>query len=207
MTTSTKPSRLAGLQAKAEAAAQVEELRILVRDDVLNPETSAGIRGLGGLDASPTKASNDADKMVLLYHAYDGRAVRVPMYQAEDRIGRRFERTDEVPEEFWGQQVWRIRAPRTETEQFDFQCRLSPKASAEIKAEMTAAGLRDDCRKKLKHGGFETQFEADEHFRVKHPRRWKSYRTWMTDNAARSSANQMTAAIQALVAGSSKPAE
>ena len=211
--------RLQDLQARANAAAQVEKLRVETRDDVVNAETRADIKRLSGVigtdvSASSTRSTNDADKMVPMYHAYDGRTIRVPMYQVEDRLMRTFDRTDEIPQEYWGKQVWVLSdEERTaEPEAGEFQCRLSPNAPDETKAEMKAAGLNSNCRKRLKYGGFATQFEADEHFRVKHPRRWKSYQTWQGLNASRSSSDGMTKAIEQLTAiavaqaGGNKPA-
>ena len=199
--------RLQDLQNRANAAAQVEKLRVETRDDVVNGETSSAIKGLGSVigtdvSASGVRSTNDADKMVPMYHAYDGRTIRVPMYQVEDRLMRTFERTDEIPREFWDKQVWVLDSDdRTaEPEQGEFQCRLSPNAPDETKAEMKAAGLNSNCRKRLKYGGFATQFEADEHFRVKHPRRWRSYQTWQGLNASRSSGDSMAKAIEQLTA-------
>lgn len=199
--------RLQDLQNRANAAAQVEKLRVETRDDVLNAETASAIKGLGrviGTDVSTsgTRSTNDADKMVPMYHAYDGRTIRVPMYQVEDRLMRTFDRTDEIPQEYWGKQVWVLDGEErtAEPENGEFQCRLSPKASDETKAEMKAAGLNANCRKRLKYDGFATQFEADEHFRVKHPRRWRSYQTWMSQNASRSGSDQMAQAITTLAA-------
>lgn len=190
--------RLKDLQAKADAARQVEELRVQTRNDVVNGETAAAIRGIDGFDVSGQRSTNDADKMVALHHAYDGRTIRIPMYQVEDRLLRRFERSDEIPNEYWGEQVWLLSPGEDTHEDNEFQCRLSPNASDGIKAEMKAAGLNANCRKRLKYNGFATQFEADEHFRVKHPRRWRSYQTFMSQNAARSSGDQLAKAIEQL---------
>ena len=68
----------------------------------------------------------------------------------------------------------------------------------EIKAEMKAAGLQQTCRKKLKNDGYDTQFAADEHFRVKHPRRWAAYQRFVTQNAQRQTTASMASAVQAM---------
>ena len=193
-------NRLDALQAEAEALAQVEEIRVAVREDIATSDTATAVKALvPGAGISPTKSNNDADKFPTLYHAYDGRAVQMPMYQVEDRLKRRFPDSDEVPEEYRGKQVWLIRPPKTETVVYEFQCRLSPKADPEVLAEIRAAGLQPTCRKKLKNSGFPTQFEADEHFRKKHPRRWAAYQRYLSTAASKDSADSLKAAVAAML--------
>ena len=198
--------RLEALQAEADALTQVEELKAVSREDVLTSDVKSQL-SREGLSAAPTAVTNDANRFPVLYHAYDGRSLRLPMYQAEDRLKRRFPSTDEIPPEFHGKQVWHIRAPKTEPGSYEFQCRLNPNADPAIKAEMKAAGLQSSCRKKLKNGGFPTQFEADEHFRVKHPRRWASYQRYVTQNTQRTAADSMASAVQAMLALTTKGTE
>lgn len=194
-------NRLDALQAETEALTQLDELRIAVREDVANTETAGALKALvPGMGVAPTKSNNDADKFPTLYHAYDGRAIPMPMYQVEDRLKRRFPFSDEVPEEFHGKQVWLIRPPQSSTEPNLFQCRLSAKADAKILDEMRAAGLQPTCRKRTKNGGFATQFEADEHFRTKHPRRWAAYQRHLNTNSQKQASKAMQDAVAAMTA-------
>ena len=178
---------------------QLEELKVAVRDDVVTGETIAGLKAAGPFGATPTKSNNDADKFVTLYHLYDGRELRLPMYQAEDRLKRRFLPTSETPEEYHGLQVWHIRSVGIERPVNEFQCRLSRNSPEDMLADMKKAGLVPTCRKRTKDGGFATQFEADEHFRIKHPRRWQAYQRWLNQNSSKTQAESMNSAVQALL--------
>ena len=187
--------KAASAQAKAEAKAVVAQIQATVRDDVLNAETRSAVTQMG-LGASPTKASNDADKYVPLYHAYDGRVVSIPMYMVEKRLTDRFEEDDlTVDPEFRGEQVWFHTPQEVAFVDRSFFCRLSADGTEEMKAEMKTAGLAAVCRKPAK---FSTQFEADEHFRIKHRRRWEAWQRYVTGNQSTQSANSVSDVIKAL---------
>ena len=184
-------------------------LGVQERDDVHNAETRAEVRSLG-LGSAPVKASNDAAKFVTLYHAYEGRSVPIPRYMGPQRITERFPYGDStVPDEFWGRQVWHMTPQVTpEPGDYPFQCRLSVNAPVDVREEMTRAGLAATCRKKMKFGGFSTQFEADEHFRIKHPRRWQSYQRFIgvdTQKSAQSNMESLVSSIRDLVTAQAEP--
>lgn len=188
------------MQDKADAVAQVETLRaaLATRDDVVNSETKNALGSLG-FAAEPVAVNNGANTLIPLYHAFDGRTIHIPFYQVEKALTRRFTKQDDVAAEYVGKQVWVLSPEQVDRpETGSFQCRLSPAAPEDIKAEITAAGLTSSCRKKLKYGGFRTQFEADEHFRKRHGRRWTAYQDWRQRNALAASGNQMAAAIEVL---------
>lgn len=168
------------------------------REDVLTPEVKGEIRGLG-IGATPGRVTNNANRFVTLYHAYDGRSVPVPTYMGPQRLTERFPAGDTtVPDEFRGKQVWFLRPQKTTSEAYDFQCRLSPNAAEDVREEVRRAGLAATCRKRLAHGGFSTQFEADEHFRVKHPRRWAAYQRFLGIDTQKTAASNMETLVQAM---------
>lgn len=190
---------LAKAQAEADANRQLKKIQASIREDVLDGDTKQAVKRLG-LESERTASTNDANKFITLYHAYDGRELPIPMYQVAKRLQEVFPRTAEYPEEFWDEQVWLGYPPdRVDETPREAQCRLSPNADEATKAEMKAAGLAPTCRKKVRGGGFATQFEADEHFRVKHPRRWKSYERFQTLNESRKQGARMDALMTALV--------
>lgn len=200
-------SEIAALARKAEeqdVAAQIDTMRAKVRDDVLDGDTVAALKSaLPGIGTESTRATNGADIMVKLYHRYDGREIEVPSYQAPRYATNRFPRDETIPREHWNKTVWGLTPDFSEREQqtYEFQCRLSRNQQDEkIKDEMRRAGLAMTCRKRLKDGGYATQFEADEHFRVKHPRRWRSYQLFMGRDVTAHGADAMTAAVQAMQA-------
>ena len=194
-------TKLELMQDAVDAKAEADSIRAQIREDVLTPETLQAIKGaVPGVGASPTKSNNDADVFAVLFHAYDGRRLQLPLYQAENRLGQRFEYTDEVPAEYHGKQVWHLKQSESDREPNEFQCRLSKLAPAEHLEEMKKAGLNPTCRKRTKNGGFATQFEADEHFRVKHPRRWAAYQRYNSTAASKSSATSLEAAVKAMLA-------
>lgn len=195
---------LEGFQAKAEAQMNVNELaaniKAHLRGDVLTPETAGGLKAIG-MGAEKIESTNGADIIVTLFHAYDGREIRLPLYQVEHRIGQRFPRGDrDIPQEYWGGQVWFIRSTGVTPEAGDFLCKLSINGTDEQKDEMRAAGLRADCRKVVKSGGFATEFEADEHFRKKHPRRWQAWQRYITVREQRRTAEMMSQAVAGMAA-------
>ena len=192
-------------EAQADAQVDLNELTKSIKarvagDVVLDQAVKSGLSGLG-MKGVETTTTNGADVIVTLFHAFDGREVHVPLYQVENRIKQRFPHTDEVPRELWGKRVWWTREQEHETAERPFHCRLSPNQTPEMKAEMRAAGLAGDCRKDNKVGGWPTQFEADEHFRMKHPRRWRSYQDYRTRAASASSADTLRDVVTALANG------
>lgn len=193
---------LENAQALADANQQIAdafEAQTERRDDVLNRETRGAVRQMG-LGALPGETSANAARFVTLYHAFDDRTLRVPMYMAPQRITERFPSDTEVPEEWHRKQVWYLQDMRPEDAAYAFQCRLSRnQADPAIVAEMSKAGLAATCRKRLRHGGFGTQFEADEHFRVKHPRRWQSYQRFLGVDTAKTNGATMQELVQAVV--------
>ena len=193
-------------EAQADAETDLNELSKSIKarvagDIVVDQGVKSGLGSLG-MKGTETTATNGAEVIVTLFHAYDGREVSIPLYQVKNRIAQRFPRnTDEVPREFWGQRVWWTREQEREAPLRRFHCRLAPNQTPEMKAEMLAAGLRGDCRKDEKAGGWPTQFEADEHFRMKHPRRWRSYQDYRTRAASASSADMLKDVVTALANG------
>lgn len=169
--------RVAEAQAKADAKAAVAELKTTLRDDVLTSETKGAVANMG-LGSTPVKATNDADMWVPLYHAYDGRAVPVPMYMVEKRLTDRFSYDPAIPSEFHGGQVWFHYPQPNAVGDKPYQCRISIYGTEEMKEAMKAAGLMPVCRKPAT---FATQFEADEHFRIKHRRRWEAWQRYLAE--------------------------
>jgi hypothetical protein len=171
-------------------------------NDVVNNETKGELNKMG-FGAGAQKSTNRADEMVPLYHAYDGRTARVPFYQASQRLTVRFSSDNDVPEEWQNEQVWYLDPPEGSEADADaerFPCRLSrEQTDPEINAQMKKAGLAQTCRKRLRGGGFTTMFEADEHFRVKHPRRWASYQRFLGVDATRTAAENQTALMAQIV--------
>jgi hypothetical protein len=206
---------IAALQRKAEEgdiAAQIKGMRAVERDDVMDADTIGALKNLLPVGTQRVRASNGADLMVTLYHKYDGRVIEVPSYQAPRYATTRFPSEEPVPREYWRQVVWGLEPSFSEHEDVPgvFQCRVSVKSSDANKAEMKAAGLNLTCRKSVKGGGFQTQFEADEHFRVKHPRRWASYQRFVGRDVQTRGSDAMVQAVQAMqqmAAGLTAPKE
>lgn len=188
------------LQAEAEADAQVSELQAQPRVTRLEGEDLGTLRD-AGLGASPVKATtNGADNFVTLYHAYDGRVWSGPMYMLGGPNGRltlRFPTNDNsIPRQHRGKQVWLTDPPPADEQYRPFLCLLSPDQPDDVKAEMRAAGFRSDCSKP---NGFFTKFEADEHFRKKHPRRWEAYQRHLTRAQQTESTDRITELARAIL--------
>lgn len=203
-------SLLEGYQARTDAETDFNEIaanlkRELRGDTVLDNATSGALRS-EGFGAEKVESTNGADIIVTLYHAYDGREVRKPLYQVEHALKQRFPRnSDECPREYWNKQVWHIRSQGSEITG-TYQCKLSPRGPEETQAEMRAAGLAPNCRKVVKGGGFQTEFEADEHFRRKHPRRWQAYQRYLDRASQRRTADMMAAMAQSVTSQNTRPA-
>ncbi len=183
-------------------AMQIEDAQGILRDDVLDSDTRGAVKGMG-FGSARAKTTNEADRLIPLYHAYDGRVRNVPKYMAPRLRTTMFPRdNNEVPEEYWGKPVWSIddEYPAEDENVYDFYCRLSKFAPDGIKAEISAAGLSANCRKRLAHGGFPTQFEADEHFRKKHPRRWAAYQRYIGTSTQSKGTDAIVAAVEAMQA-------
>lgn len=194
---------IAALQRKAEEqdiAAQIDAMPGQVRDDVMDADTVGALKDMLPVGTERVRATNGADLMVNIYHRFDGRVVEVPSYQAPRYCTTRFPREEPVPVEYWGKVVWGLDPAFSERDEVPgtFQCRVSLKAPDDIKAEMRAAGLNLTCRKRVASGGFQTQFEADEHFRVKHPRRWAAYQRFANRDVTARGSDAMVQAVQAM---------
>lgn len=188
--------KLEEAQAMTDAEAQFDQIKVQRRDDVLNAETKGQIRGLGGMDAGPVESSPDADQYVTLYHAYDSRAVEVPLYMVTKRLALRFPDNNDVDPKYKNKQVWHLQPQPNTLADRPFKCRLSVDCTPEQREEMVAAGIAPMCRKP---GGFWTQFDADEHFRVKHKTRWAAYQRHLTERRENRQADSMKDVIDALV--------
>ena len=130
---------VARAQARAEARAEMQELDATTRDDVLSPETKSAVAGLG-MGASPMQATNDADKWVRLYHAFDGRSIPIPMYMVERKLMDRFETGNDCAPEYVGTQVWFASPQPASEKEKPYHCRLSVSGNEDMKAEMLKAG-------------------------------------------------------------------
>lgn len=181
----------------AEALDELEDgLEVQTKDDVVTGEERTQARDLG-LGVAPVKATNEADKMVALHHIMDGRIVRVPKYMVPKMLAFRFPVDNDIPSEFHRKRVWSTR--NVDAPQIDrpFRCALSVYATDEQKAEMAEAGMRSLCRKA---GSFATQFEANEHFRIKHRRSWAAYQLHLTQKQARDAAASTQELLRTLAA-------
>lgn len=197
----------AQMQAKAEAAEQFAQVQAVIRDDVVNGETAGALSGMG-MGVSKTQATNGANTLVTLFHAYDGRAVSMPSYGVENRLRLRFPDESSIPVEYRGKQVWLIEKPSSHDAPRPFLCRLNVAQTDEIKADMMTAGFVANC---IEAGGHPTQFEADEHFRKRHPRRWQAYERYLTGarqtaatDAAGGSNDRLAAILEQLIADRGK---
>lgn len=170
------------MQAKAEAAEQMAEIKAVLRETRIEGDDQSALRE-AGLGASAVKATNGADRYITLYHAYDGREIPLPSYMVQDRLTRRFDHDSSTPPEYRGKQVWLLRKPAGHDDPKPFMCRLHVDQAEEVKAEMLEAGFQPNCHQ---ISGYRTQFEADEHFRKRHPRRWTAYERHL--NGARQAA-------------------
>lgn len=199
------------LQAQAEAQDQLRSLKAAVRDDVLNSETKSGLGSIG-MGANPQQATNDADIWVPLFHAYDGRAVRVPLYMLDQKnsyLAQRFPYSTDIPPEHRGKQVWFLPMNKPEyiDEEKPFMCPFSAAQPEEWKAQMAEYGFRCDCRKGYdketnEFTGFATAFEADYHAQRKHSRRWPAYQQALDRERSDRSNNQVAELIKAFTAAS-----
>ncbi len=195
-------AQLEQASAEADAAQQIEALNGIRRDDVLNSETRAAVQGLG-FGSAAVKSTNDADRYITLYHRYDGRERAVPKYMAARYVIQRFTSGDrEIPDEHWGKQVWMLNPDSDQivhdASPRDFVCRMSPLSQGAVKDEIIRAGLSRNCRKQVKGGGYQNQFDADEHFRKKHPRRWAAYQRFLGTDTANRGTDALVNAVQAM---------
>lgn len=195
--------KMADAQATAEAQAQLQDFvasggGAVKQEGAVGAELSKALKGLG-MGAAPEEANNGAKLMMTLYHAYDGRTIKVPVYQVAQRLTVRFPDNADVREGFVRKQTWLLSPPESYGEAYYFQCRLGQnQTDPEILAEIRTAGLAPTCRKRLKHGGFQTQYEADEHFRIKHPKRWAAYQRSLTRDTALSAKRSQDAMMGAI---------
>ena len=190
------PKTVASLQAEAEAEAQLADIKAQPRVTRVDSEDLGALRD-AGLGASPVKATtNGADQFVTLYHAYDGRQWSGPMYMVGNRLSLRFPNENDIPAKHRGKQVWLPTPPPREEQVRPFLCKLSAEQTDEVKADMREAGFRSDCPKP---GGFFTVFEADEHFRKKHPRRWEAYQRHLEAQQRTQSSDRISELVRAVL--------
>lgn len=188
------------LEARADAQGELDAMNQQTKDDVLTGDTRSAI-GSMGLNTSAIEVTNDANKWIPLYHAYDGRVTRVPLYmlnQMNSLLAARFTHDSDIPPEYRGQRVWysdpaNVSKPEAST----ILCPISADQPDEVKALVREAGLIADCRKP---GRFRTQFEADYHFQRKHPRRWAAYQRYLEAQRQTASSDQIAKVLEALMA-------
>ena len=186
------------MQEDAEALDDLADgMEVLTQDDIVTGDVKTQVRDMG-MGAAPIKVTNNADQMVALYHVMDGRVVRVPMYMVPKMLTHRFPSETDIPASFHRKRVWSVRRDDAPPEVVrPFLCPLSKWQNDEQKALMTKAGLPSNC---MKRGTFATQFEADEHFRMKHRRRWAAYQRYLDEARSRESQDNMTRLIEAMLA-------
>lgn len=198
---SVMEQKAAQADAKSEAAALTAAIKAQYQDDVLNVETKAEVKALN-LGMNPVKATNNANLMVPLYHAFDGRTVPVPMYQVAKRFTVRFTAGDDCPAEYVGQRVWYPNPQRVSTGVRAFKCPLQ--VGGETRPDILAAGLQPSCRHKA---GFFTEFDAEEHFRKRHPKRWAAHQRFITQNTTKESNDKLSQAIALMAQALTQKAE
>ena len=152
-----------------------------------------------------TSSSNDAFRMAVVYHAYDGRSIKVPVYMVDPSEGdsllkRVFTAEDkDAPPEYIGKRVWYLKEQPIIRPVGTFRCLFSFYNDDETKAKMLSEGFESNCRNKTK---FPTRFEMDNHVRLRHPRRYTARTKFELEKSAEkqaASAENNTEALMVLI--------
>ena len=159
-----------------------------------------------GLNVSKMSSStNDAFRMATVYHAYDGRAIKVPVYMVDPSEGdsllkRVFTSADkDAPPEYIGKRVWYLKEQPTIRPEGTVRCLFSYYNDDAEKAKMLTEGFESNCRNKTK---FPTRFEMDNHMRLRHPRRYNARTKFELEKSAEkqaASAENNTEALMLLI--------
>ena len=128
-----------------------------------------------GLGATKLSAlDTDVFRMATIYHAYDGRAMKVPVYMVDPSEGdsllkRVFTKDDkDAPPEYLGKRVWYLQPQPNMRPIGTLRCPFSYFNDEDQKAAMLAEGFESNCRNKTK---FLTKYEVENHVVKRHPKR------------------------------------
>ena len=128
-----------------------------------------------GLTATKlTSTEPDVFRMATIYHAYDGRSIKVPVYMVDPSEGdsllkRVFTKDDkDAPPEYVGKRVWYLQPQPNMRPIGTMLCPFSYFNDAETKAELLVEGFESNCRNKTK---FLTRYEVENHVLKRHPKR------------------------------------
>ena len=173
-----------------------------VLTDANDPASSLQNLGREGLEVAdvqidPTR--NDPGLLRILYHAYDGRVVPVPSYMAPKRLAERFPQETYIPPQWRGKRVWFL-DPQPMPDRPKFPCNLHADASAEVKAEIIAAGLTPGVCSKT---NISSTYALEQHMHLKHKSAWQA----VLKVRERQLADELRADSRAQVAASQAQAE
>lgn len=128
--------------------------------------------GLGTTKLTSTEP--DVFRMATIYHAYDGRSIKVPVYMVDPSEGdsllkRVFTKDDkDAPPEYIGKRVWYLQEQPNLRPIGTNLCPFSYYNTPEAKAALLEEGFESNCRNKTK---FLTKYEVENHVLKRHPKR------------------------------------
>lgn len=137
-------------------------------NDPASSMQSLGREGLEVADVPVDTNKNDPGLLRVLYHAYDGRVVPVPSYMAPKRLAERFPQETYIPPQWRGKRVWFLE-PQPLPDRPKFPCNLHADASAEVKADIIAAGLTPGTCSKT---NISSTYALEQHMNLKHKSAW-----------------------------------
>ena len=175
-------------------------------DEAMMEEEDGGpsfLEKIVGEEASTQAFVEDAKNaaVVTVYNQHDGTPSRVLVAMLKATLKKRFPRMPQIPEKFWGKQVFRLSQPKGLPTPVKVPCMLH--ADSPRRPEIEAAGLASVfCTKFLA-----SEMDADLHARRKHPAEFRSIteRTrLMRETEDRDLRRQEVEAMKALAAASKK---
>lgn len=137
-------------------------------------ETLAVLKREGLGTTKLTSLETDVFRMATIYHAYDGRSIKVPVYMVDPSEGdsllkRVFTKDDkDAPPEYVGKRVWYLQEQPNLRPVGTILCPFSYFNDAPAKAKMLVDGFESNCRNKTK---FLTRYEVENHVLKRHPKR------------------------------------
>lgn len=168
---------------------------------------AAGLTMTGLQEVSDDGSKLGADIMISLYHAFDGRVWRGPLYMTTGEGGAmsllkyRFDaeqvRLNQLDPKWIGKRVWYVDPQPVEGEEGRILCRFSVDLPDDRKKALQEQGFTALCRKDAR---FNTQAQEDFHVQKRHPRYYEYMKTKNAEDNSRRAIETQAAQTEALIA-------
>lgn len=138
-----------------------------------NPSDVMAQHGLTMTEAKePDSGFHDPSIVNILYHRYDGRKIVVPSYMTPKLLAMRIRDETGIPREYVGTQAWWT-TPQKGFKPGSLKCLLHADQNDLIKDEIISCGMSPG---RCKKSNINSEFDLENHMRLKHKREWQAIR-------------------------------